>query len=220
MEIQYNKTGTERKALVKAISEILGCEIKYKGAPSFAYEGDYLTITKAGTLSFDDMADSKEVEKLLEGLAGRGFICEEAETHDDLIIQMPRDYFTDAALDNLRRIVDSKSGLIKKAIGADSLPIEITDENVSFPWFNPRGDAPAVRAFTHFVSALCEMAKAQQRVNASKKLVDNEKYAFRCFLLRLGFIGVEYKTERKTLLSKLNGSSAFRNPTSGGVDDE
>ena len=39
---------------------------------------------------------------------------------------------------------------------------------------------------------------------------ENEKYAFRCFLLRLGFIGTEYKKQRKILLSRLNGSSAFK----------
>ena len=33
---------------------------------------------------------------------------------------------------------------------------------------------------------------------------------FRCFLLRLGFIGEEYKTERKILLKSLSGSSAFK----------
>lgn len=54
------------------------------------------------------------------------------------------------------------------------------------------------------------MTKNQQRVSRTEKEVDNEKYAFRCFLLRLGFIGAEYKTERKILLSKLTGSSAFK----------
>ena len=34
--------------------------------------------------------------------------------------------------------------------------------------------------------------------------------AFRCFLLRLGYIGPEYKEIRKRLLERLNGSSAFR----------
>ena len=47
-------------------------------------------------------------------------------------------------------------------------------------------------------------------VNAKEKDVDNEKYAFRCFLLRLGFIGDEFKTERKILLRNLSGSSAFK----------
>lgn len=66
------------------------------------------------------------------------------------------------------------------------------------------------KACTHFIAALCEMAKTQKRVNATEKAVENEKYAFNCFLLRLGFIGPEYKTERKILLSKLTGSSAFK----------
>ena len=39
---------------------------------------------------------------------------------------------------------------------------------------------------------------------------DNDKYAFRCFLLRLGFIGDEYKIARKVLLRNLTGNSAFR----------
>ncbi|MDD7450824.1 MAG: hypothetical protein PUK76_07235 [Treponema sp.] len=62
----------------------------------------------------------------------------------------------------------------------------------------------------HFITALCEMSINQKRINATEKDVDNEKYAFRCFLLRLGFIGEEYKAERKILLKNLSGSSAFK----------
>lgn len=39
----------------------------------------------------------------------------------------------------------------------------------------------------------------------------DEKYAFRCFLLRLGFIGNEYKAERKILLKNLSGNSSWKN---------
>ena len=54
------------------------------------------------------------------------------------------------------------------------------------------------------------MARNAKRVVAKEKETDNDKYAFRCFLLRLGFIGAEFKTERKILLRNLVGSSAFR----------
>ena len=54
------------------------------------------------------------------------------------------------------------------------------------------------------------MAKTQKRITAKEKEVDNEKYAFRCFLLRLGFIGDEHKVTRKILLRNLSGSSAFK----------
>ena len=62
-----------------------------------------------------------------------------------------------------------------------------------------------------FITALCRMAKNAKRVTATEKEVPNEKYAFRCFLLRLGFIGAEFKEIRKNLLKRLEGSSAFRN---------
>ena len=54
------------------------------------------------------------------------------------------------------------------------------------------------------------MSKDAKRITAKEKPVDNEKYAFRCFLLRPGFIGGEYKTDRKILLRNLSGSSAFK----------
>ena len=130
-----------------------------------------------------------------------------------LIIQMPRESFTEIALDNLKGLVESKETLIKKALDTDSIPIIVNEEFVTFPWFQSECSAEEVKAYTHFVTALCEMAKKQTRVNSTEKSVENEKYAFRCFLLRLGFIGPEYKTERKILLSKLSGSSAFKSGT-------
>ncbi len=47
-------------------------------------------------------------------------------------------------------------------------------------------------------------------VTAKEKITNNDKYAFRCFLLRLWFIGAEFKDERKILLRNLSGNSAFK----------
>ena len=235
MEIRYNVTGAQRKELVKVIADTTGAKAKYMGMPTAAYEIDYFTVTKDGTLLFDDRADSEEVEAVLKAIATAGFDCEpqdgeeevveevskepenapQGET-DGLTVAIPRASLSDAALENLQRIVDSKAALIKKALGADSLPIEVTDEKVSFPWFTEM-DGDSAKAYMHLVTALCEMARNAKRVTATEKEVDNEKYAFRCFLLRLGFIGTEYKTERKILLKNLTGSSAFKN---GGADHE
>lgn len=66
------------------------------------------------------------------------------------------------------------------------------------------------KTFLNLIAALCEMSTRQKRVNAKEKPVDNERYAFRCFLLRLGFIGDEYKTDRKILIRMLPGNSAFK----------
>ena len=60
------------------------------------------------------------------------------------------------------------------------------------------------------IAALCQTAKTLTRVTAKEHAVPNEKYAFRCFLLRLGMVGPEYKKTRKILLRNLSGNSAFR----------
>jgi hypothetical protein len=139
---------------------------------------------------------------------------------DGLTIEMPRSFFTDTALDNLGRLVNSKGSLIKKALGTEKLELHITEDKVGFPWFGGNTDPDAVKAYTHFVTALCEMARVQKRVTARQKETDNEKYAFRCFLLRLGFIGDEHKSARKILLRNLSGSSAFKIPKSEATGDE
>ena len=132
------------------------------------------------------------------------------EAGDSLIISYPRKDISDAALENLRLLIASKEALIKKALGADALPIEVDEETVSFPWFKGFPQPEEVSAYAHFTGKLIGMAKTQKRVTAKEKDTDNEKYAFRCFLLRLGFIGDEYKGARKILLRNLSGSGAFK----------
>jgi hypothetical protein len=141
------------------------------------------------------------------------------EEVDSLTIEMPRADFTDAAIENLKRLVESKETLIKKALDADSVPVIVGEEIISFPWFRGERNSDEIKAYTHFIAALCEIAKTLKRVNAREKDVENEKYAFRCFLLRLGFIGPEYKAERKILMSKLTGSAAFRSGQAKGKED-
>lgn len=72
-------------------------------------------------------------------------------------------------------------------------------------------DAEEIKHYTQFIEALCKMAIDHNRVASIPKKSENEKYDFRCFLLRLGFIGDEYKTLRKFLLKNLTGNAAFKN---------
>lgn len=222
MTITINATGAERKRLVQTIAQWTGCEAKYLGVPSCAYQVDYFTIEKNGSLTFDDRADSEVIERLLQHIYDEGFDIDQSHTEDEeeiteVCISMPRSLFTDANLENLKALIAAKGSLIKKALGVSDLSLEITDMKVSFPWFPATPTPEELKAYDTFICKLCEMARNQKRVNTTENPIDNEKYAFRCFLLRLGFIGAEYKTARKILLKNLSGSSAFKN---GGAQHE
>lgn len=227
MVIKYNVTGGERKRLVTALSNFTGVKAKYLGMPSMAYEvGDFI-IDKNGNLELGSHADSEEIERVAAHLASEGFIAEEetsategkqtaASKEFGLTVSMPRSNFTERALENLKAIIEAKGELIRHALDVEDLPIEVSEDEVSFPWFEALPATDEVKAYNHFISALCEMAINQKRITVKDKEVENEKYAFRCFLLRLGFIGKEYKEERKILLRNLTGSSAFK----GGAKNE
>lgn len=214
MTINYN--ATDRKPLVRAVSEFLGAKAVYMKTPTCAYRIGNVTATREGNLRIDEPIDSEQVEKLIAVLAGQGFTADNCPPHaadtapTGLCVSMPRRLFTDSALANLKALVAAKGGLFKKALGVNELPVEVTDDNVSFPWLDSDRSPEEINVCGRFIAKLCEMARSQKRVTVKEHETDNEKYAFRCFLLRLGYIGDEYKPDRKLLLRNLSGSSAFK----------
>ena len=222
MVILFNVEGENRKAMVKAIEDEMGVKATYLGVPSCAYQIGGFKVGKLGELEFADGEMTEEVSKVIdaciratgvtpEGLPEAESAQEEAESTQEeapmLTISVPLDK---VKVGNLTALVDAKAGLIRKALGTQDLRIDVDEEKVSFPWFSGDFDADTVQAYTQFIEALCKMSVNQKRVQAREKPVENEKYAFRCYLLRLGFIGDEFKQTRKILLKNFEGSSAFR----------
>ena len=207
MTIAFHLTGENRKTLVKAISEVIGIQAVYQFMPTCSYKiGECYTVTKEGNLEISDSADSKEKEYLMEELKKRGY---DVPTENRLTVQMPADFFDEHTLSNLQQICENKAALFKAAFQTDTLDIISSDEKVEFPWFTVRQDGDADACCT-FISMLCEFAKNQGRINRKPDTSDNPKYTMRCFLIRLGMVGAEFKTARKAILRNLTGNSAFR----------
>ena len=134
----------------------------------------------------------------------------EEPDEDSLSISLPRSLFTETALKNLDALLRSKGRLIRHAFDIKEATYTLTNDRITFAWLHGTITDETAKAYAEFISKLCEMARMQKRVTAKEKIVDNEKYAFRCFLLRLGMIGSAYKESRKILLQNLTGSSAFK----------
>lgn len=210
MIIEFQLTGEKRKELVNTISEIIGAPAKYQYMPTCAYKiGRDYTITKKGNLEISDSADSKEVENLIDELVSRDYDIPLEEEENGLTVEMPLELVDNSTIDRLRKIVENKGELFKTAFKTDNLEIVVEANKVCFPWFTLENDDDA-DAYCTFISMLCEFAKNQKRINNKPETTDNPKYTMRCYLLRLGMIGAEYKAVRKVLLRNLSGSSAFR----------
>lgn len=215
MVLHFNVTGSKRKEMAKAIEKVTGKKTRYLGTPTFSYKTGIYEITREGTLIFenDDMDITSDIINACVDVTGNTpKEWDEVEYEfPPISISIPQE---EVNIDNLNNILTSKGSLIKKALGIESTRITIGDDYVVFPWI--RGvPIEEVDTYAKFVSALCRMSRESKRTLKREKEVANEKYAFRCFLLRLGFIGDEYKKDRKILLSKLDGSSAYKSRKEG-----
>ena len=223
MKANYNVTGEDRKQMVAIISREAGVQAVYTRMPECAYMIDSMKVTKTGELLWDDRTDADLIGKITAALAAAGFTAQAEEAEETagdsaedagiegLTISFPRADFTENALANLTALIASKQTLIKKALQADSLETKIDDEKVSFPWWSGMPTPEQIAAYTEFLTALVKMAKEARRVTAKEKATESEKYTFRTFLLRLGFIGADHKQTRAILMEHLSGHAAFKN---------
>lgn len=179
---------TESAKATEEAVEALG-----EGMPSETAEGNADTTETATEASEGTVKDLEDDEPTPENTG--------------LTIALPIDKVN---IENLQRLLDGKGSLLKKALGIEALPIEVSEDKVSFPWFTSIPSLDEIKAYTELISAICRKSKERSRITVKDHPVENEKYAFRCFLLGLGFIGKNYKEERKILLRNLSGNSAFK----------
>ena len=128
----------------------------------------------------------------------------------ELVVSIPRNSLNDADFEKLCKLVDGKSGLLKKALGSDALPIIRTPEQIQFPWFTLQGVDGEVDAYAKFIYLVAKRALASSRISATEKPTDNDKFTMRLFLNNLGFKGEEFKFARRFLIRNLEGNGAWR----------
>ena len=239
MIINYGVKGSDRKKLADEIGTYYNANVVYTGVPKCSYKVNLAEIDKNGGLLIDDSIPEKEWKPLVEYLETKGYketnetskkgkiatpkvkqeekidigemaipSCESVIV-DGYEISLPCDS-SDTLLEfRLSKIIAAKGALFKKAFRTESLEFLIADNKVTFKWLPSDATPDEIEAAMQFFSKLVAMLKEHQ-ITAKEKEVENEKYAMRCFLLRLGFIGNEYKKSRIILLQNLEGSSAWR----------
>lgn len=209
IKIQFSLrvTGQERKSIAAAISGSINAPVKYTGVPSCAYQIGGWTLDRKSVLYSPELEENelltiKPVITTLNavGLGADGLF---AVTIPDL---------EDQAAVNLGSILKSKQQLLKSALQSEhEIQFQKGENSVSFSCFHAILEVDTILAYLFLTAKLCDMAKILRYASPVERPANNEKYAFRCFLLRLGFIGPEYKAERKILLAPLEGNTAFKN---------
>ena len=215
--------GQERKAIATVISEALEGQVRNTRAPGFMYVVNDEKSAGSWTVDRDSVVHSpeirldeiKSIRSVIGALNMAGLLADGTMT-----ITLSLEGFSAISLENLNNMLASKETLIKKAMSIERELVVLTEnDEISFSFWNATLNADEVQTYITLARQMAEQAKAQKRVLRKEKPTDNEKYAFRCFLLRLGFIGDNFKTERKVLLSRLSGNGAYRKGRAKAVDE-
>ena len=140
--------------------------------------------------------------------AERDSVTNTDDTH--LTVSISRDKLPDDALARLQIMVSNKEVLFKRALLADALPIELSEDKVFFPWFTLTGIDGEAAAYAQFVTHLCKMAVEQTRVLDTPYDGDNDRFAMRIFMVRLGMKGAQFALARKLMMQNLTGNSGWR----------
>lgn len=173
-------------------------------------ETEKAEMTVAQTENVSEIPETPKDSGGVGGLENVNVTKDDSERPESLTVEIPRNMLTDVAYINFQKIIASRATLLKQALETDTLEIKETDDRLCFPWFTLHGLEGEADAYIRLITAMVEMARRQKRVVATEKPLENAKFTMRIFLIRLGFIGNEYKTARKILLRNLTGNSSWR----------
>ena len=179
-------------------------------------------------LKYEDIELLQELIRLLRKAGAKSDATRGCGVH----IHIGADGHTPQTMRNLANIMASHELLIADALKLDSTRISrycrtvnpeflrtFTKGTIEFRLF--QFDPPAegkqnglhagqLKSYIQFCLALSQMAKDVKFASAKRQQNENPKYAMRTWLLRLGFIGDEFKTARDVLTKRLEGDTAFR----------
>lgn len=213
--IRFTPDTKARKHLAAIIAQTIDTTVEYAGAPSFAYHIGQASLGRDWQLNAAGLSD-QQVEAVIEAAAAAGFTPQSPTDNTDvgLTLVFPTTGWAGGTGARLQALLAAKGPLIAKALSVPDLPMEVDEEErvVKFAWFTQVPDPGTVEAVTRLLEAMIEYAKNATRINPTARTPANEKYAMRCFLLRLGMIGNETKHTRRILMRNLDGNSAWRTP--------
>lgn len=239
MEIKGNVT--DRKALVKALSERLGVDACYMGPPSFSYKVGDLTIGREGTVETENEEQCAVAKAVMVEL---GYLVADTTAVEGLTVQVPTDGMDGIALRNLLFMLSSKQYLLNRVLKMEHMKVgtELVEAlkkrecNRASEFYSILGDYEddlrglaftdgfAVfdfpdtvdpvknKALVELAALMVHSAKQAKRVDPTIQVVENEKYYLRIWLVHLGLSGRGGQEARRALLGGLKGHTAFRTP--------
>ena len=211
--LKFTKQRKGRKQLAAFLATQLRATVEYLGTPTFAYQIGEAMLDRDWLLHLPDDTDTAG---LVEAAAQAGFPADAPVAEElGLTLVFPTTDWNEATAGKVEATLAAKGRLIATALQIPATPIHLDEQagKAEFDWFDEVPGREVVEAASLLIARIIDHAKTATRVSAKPAETDgNDKYAMRCWLLRLGLIGDDTKPVRRTLLKHLDGNAAWRTP--------
>ena len=229
---------TDRRILIEALSEHLGVSAEYAGAPTFAYRVGNITVERDGSLSSESDLDLEALKPFLmqngfiaDETGMMSITCSTegftAENLRNLIYMLySKQYLLNRATQTQNLLIRSalitrlqeqpeltmdsiQEALLDSKAAGEVVGFDCQNGNLSmiFPFNESKPLEWAV--YGELLSKIIAAARDAKRVQPTIQKPENEKYAMRSWLLRLGYAGPGFKSSRQVLMQNLTGQAAF-----------
>ncbi len=121
------------------------------------------------------------------------------------------DFITELNKASIQTIEEFKNEIAgKQETGYCGIEFDFTNNTITFKFAKSLLEPDKLEAYTQFVSLLSQSAKGLKHASPKATATDNYKFTIRTWLIRLGFVGNEYRKARMLLLKNLEGNGAYR----------
>lgn len=207
--LPFGVKGKDRRRLADEVGRASGklpCYMKY---PTCNYQVGEFTVDRDGNLIIPESVAENQAKLVISHLKSMGFDAPQLQVPERLSIAVPADMLSEVERERLVEFVAARQDVLRAGLRLDEVRVEEDSGKLVFAWFPYTGAHEDVAAYQVFVEQLLALVRSLKRVVRVDSRVSNDRYAWRCFLLRLGLIGPEFRAVRRVLMRGVPGSSAY-----------
>lgn len=218
-EFKAAKSKAKLAAMARDIADLADApRIEASPDKAYTYKVGTTYIHPGGLVYWGKEIPTGMVGYIIRYLEGEGYEPEDITdfpvtiTTQDQCISLYREAWAQQHQANIARSISAKAHLLAATLQVphSCITVELAEDTITCPWFTSENTPEQIEACQVLLEKVAQNAATSRTLAATSNTEGSAKYAMRCWLIRLGLNGPDYKQVRKVLLANLDGNASWK----------